>query len=89
MITMNISLPLAHYTDKQTAVKLAVGTVGEIIPALCELFPRLKDNLVSDSGELSPYVNCYINGKHMTTYSPETRLQSSDQIDFVTALVGG
>lgn len=89
MINVNMHASLSHYTNNESVVTLAISTVDEMIPMLCQLFPRLKRNLVNEAGELSPYVNCYINGKHITAFTPKTVLQASDKIDFVTALVGG
>lgn len=80
---------LTRFTDNQKIIELSIPVIGSLIPTLCQMFPRLADNLVNEQGELTPYINCYLNGKNVDSFSPDTQLMADAKIDIVTALVGG
>lgn len=80
---------LSRFVDHHTEVMLDVTAVGEIIPTLCAQFPKLKTAILDTTGHLSPYVNLYINGTSVSELSPHDAVADGDQIDLLTALVGG
>ena len=89
MIDLHIHPSLVRFTENQNKVALTATFMNEIIPLLCDQFPRLGNMITTASGDLTPYINFYVNGKNIQSYAPETRLSSNDKVDLVTALVGG
>ena len=89
MITANIHPSLMRFTDNKKKIELSVDTASDLISALCEHCPNLKSRILTADGELTPYVNIYINGIHLTRCVPSMPLDHKDQVDLVTALVGG
>ncbi|AHE67564.1 hypothetical protein Loa_02020 [Legionella oakridgensis ATCC 33761 = DSM 21215] len=63
MAEIYIHPSLIRFTNNQNKIELSVSTIDELIPTLCQMFPQLKGSILNEAGELTPYVNCYINGK--------------------------
>ena len=89
MAKINIHPSLARFTNHQNQFELAVETPETLIATLCTHYPLLKTTILNAHGGLIPYVNIYINGKHLTQYQGQHRLADDDTIDILTALVGG
>lgn len=89
MAKINIHSSLMRFTNNQSQIDLEVNTAATIISMLCEHYPRLKSSILNADGVLTPYINIYINGKNLTHCPSHLSLASHDQIDVVTALVGG
>ena len=81
--------PALQRFTHQPLLEISVDTIGEIIPWLCSEYPQLQTYLVDQEGQLSPYINCYINGKNINTYSTNDYLPPDATIELLTALVGG
>lgn len=89
MATVNIHPSLVRFTNNQNQLELSVDKAAVVVPMLCQQYPMLKSSILSVDGELTPYVNIYINGKNLNQCIPDLPLAHDDQIDVVTALVGG
>lgn len=89
MAEIHFHASLTRFTNNQSQINLPIDTVGEIIPYLCRQFPALSATLVNAAGVPSPYINCYINGKHLSTHTQDEKLREHTKIDIITALVGG
>lgn len=89
MAEIHIHASLTRFTDNQNRIELPISTVGEIIPDLCREFPSLTTSLLDASGIPSPYINLYIDGKHLNSCENDTKLLDNTKIDIITALVGG
>ena len=89
MADIHIHASLTRFTNNQNQIQIPINTVGEIIPQLCSHYPSLTSSLLNATGVPSPYINLYINGKHLSSYENETKLLANTKIDIITALVGG
>ena len=89
MAKVNIHPSLARFTNNQNQLELSVDTVSSVISTLCQHFPLLKSSILNGDGELTPYVNIYINRKNLNQCVPQRLLTHDDEIDVITALVGG
>lgn len=65
--TVLVHLPaqLRERTQQQATITVAAGDVREIIAALDEVFPGLRFNLCTETGELRPFVNVFVNGRNI------------------------
>ncbi|MCX7114326.1 MAG: MoaD/ThiS family protein [Gammaproteobacteria bacterium] len=89
MAQVNIHPSLVRFTNHQHQLELSIDKAAAVVSVLCEHFPLLKSSILSVEGVLTPYVNIYINGKNLNQCIPHLSLTPDDQIDVVTALVGG
>lgn len=89
MATVNIHPSLVRFTNNQNELELSVDKAASVLSTLCQCFPLLKSSILTMEGELTPYVNIYINGKNLNQCIPHLPITHHDQIDVVTALVGG
>ncbi len=89
MAKINIHPSLVRFTDHQNQCDLQIDSVGTVVESLCLHFPLLKTTILNKYGEVTPYVNIYINGKHIAQCQPDVLLTQDDKVDILTALVGG
>lgn len=89
MAKVNIHPSLVRFTNNKHQLELSVDKAASVVSTLCQHYPMLKSSILSVEGELTPYVNIYINGKNLNQCIPHLTLTHDDQIDVVTALVGG
>lgn len=88
MIKINVHSSLVRFTNNQSQLELPIETTSSIIPILCQYYEKLQANILDGNGELTPYVNIYVNGKNLNQLQ-DTLVSPHDKIDIVTALVGG
>ena len=89
MAKVNIHPSLVRFTNNENHFELSVDTTAAVISTLCQQYPTLKSTILNVDGELTPYVNIYINGKNLNQCTPHLLIAHDDQIDIVAALVGG
>lgn len=88
MIKINIHSSLARFTDNQTELRLPIDNTSNILTVLCQHYEKLRANILDEQGDLTPYVNIYVNGKNLNQI-PNSPITPNDTIDMVTSLVGG
>lgn len=89
MTKINMHPSLVRFTNNQNQLELSVETAAQLVPNLCEQYPLLKACMLGPEGQLTPYVNIYINGKNLNQCLPQMTLGDTDNVDVLTALVGG
>ncbi len=66
------------------------STVGEVVEALVQRFPTLRDQLLTGDGELNRFVNVYVNGQDVRYLDGlRTRVEARDEIRLLPAMAGG
>lgn len=88
MIKINIHSSLARFTNNQTELQLPIDNTSNILSTLGQHYQQLHANILDEEGDLTPYVNVYVNGTNLQQI-PNRPMQPNDTIDIVTALVGG
>lgn len=89
MTSVRIHPSLKRFTDDKSDIIIKSKTAGELIPELCLAFPKLKSTILDNQGKLTPYVNVYINGTSLKELNQTLEISTTDNIEVVTALVGG
>ena len=85
-----IPTPLRPYTDKQDAVDVAGGTVGELLADLTRRHSGLKAHLYNEQGKLRSFVNIYVNDEDIRYLQHEqTPVHSGDTISIIPSVAGG
>ena len=90
-ITVRIPMPLRKLTNEQdTVLADESGTLAELIDALEQQYPGLKERLCDEHGELRRFVNVYLNGEDVRFLSGlETPIESGAEVSIVPAVAGG
>jgi len=66
-------------------------TVQDVVDAVVERFPPMRDELLDENGNLYPHVHVFINGRD-APYLPDamdTVVHPADKVDVFPAVAGG
>jgi sulfur-carrier protein len=90
MLTIQIPTPLRPYANRQAAIEVQAGTVGEALSGLIQRHPELRRHLFTDEGTLRAFVNVYLNDEDIRYLDKEkTAVGESDTISIVPSIAGG
>ncbi|MFL5758071.1 MAG: ubiquitin-like small modifier protein 1 [Chloroflexota bacterium] len=87
-----VKVPAVLRTAVGGARELEVGgaSVGEVIESLVAAHPSLRDQLLTQDGELNRFVNVYVNGQDVRYLSGrETPVGERDEVRLLPAMAGG
>ena len=85
-----IPTPLRPFTDKQDAVEVEGGTVGEALAQLTSKHEGLKKHLYTEEGKLRSFVNIYLNDDDIRYLQrEETPIKPGDTISIIPSVAGG
>jgi MoaD family protein len=83
---------LRTFTDGETRVELDTSpvTVDEALAALCELYPGVRDRVLTEQGEVRQHVNVFV-GEESIRYTGglDTPITDGVEIAIVPAVSGG
>lgn len=80
---------VAARADRQPQVQVEGETVGGALGALARQHAALEHPLVDDDGELRATQSLFLNGGLLRPDSANQPVQSGDELEIVTAVVGG
>jgi sulfur-carrier protein len=90
MIKVRIPTPLRSLTKGQGEVETKAGSVVEMIEALNNAHPGIKDRLCDETGELRRFVNIYVNEEDIRFLKgKDTSLKDGDEVSIIPAIAGG
>ena len=85
-----IPTPLRPFTDKQEAVEVSGGTVGELLKQLTSRFDGLEKHLYTEEGKLRSFVNVYVNDEDIRYLQREqTPVKEGDTVSIIPSVAGG
>ena len=88
--TVRIPTPLRKVTNGEDKASVEGNTMSEVVEALGNQFPGLKDRICEPTGELRSFVNVYINGEDIRFVDGmSSSVASGDEISIVPAVAGG
>lgn len=90
MSTVRIPPVLRAQAGNAKQLELDGSTVGELLGALTERYPALRDQLLTSDGGLNRFVNVYVNGSDVR-YLQElaTPVGATDTVILLPAMAGG
>ena len=89
-ITVRIPAPLRKVTNDKDRVEVEAENLADMVDAMEEQFPGIKERLLDESGELRHFVNIYVNGEVVQFLDGlETAIGASDEVSIVPAVAGG
>jgi molybdopterin converting factor small subunit len=90
MTAVRIPPVLRAQVGGQKQVDVVGETVGEVIRALVDQHPGLREQLLAADGELNRFVNVYVNGRDVRyEQGLDTPLAGSDTVVLLPAMAGG
>ncbi|MCA9067404.1 MAG: MoaD/ThiS family protein [Planctomycetaceae bacterium] len=89
-IVVEIPHAISRYSDEETQVLLAGSTVGEVLAALWERFPKLKTRVLNREGNLHAYLLLFRNDEKLPRVNiNEHPLSAGDRLEIVALAEGG
>lgn len=90
MSKVRIPPVLRQATGGARELKIAGGTVGEVLDALYAAHPDVRGQLQTSDGELHKFVNLYVNDEDARLLSwLDTELSDRDTLLILPAMAGG
>jgi molybdopterin synthase sulfur carrier subunit len=89
-VKVRIPVPLRRIVGGVREVHAQGDTVEGVIKNLDQEYPGFGERILSEGGELTRFVNVYINGEDIRFREGiATRLEEDDEISIVPAIAGG
>ena len=89
-VTVRIPTPLRSATDGKATVEIAGETVDDVLRALVDQHPDLKDNLYNEDDELRRFVNIYVGDDDIRFGDGVgTPVQADKEVSIVPSIAGG
>jgi len=89
-ITVRIPAPLRKVTNNKDRIEVDAENLADMVEAMEEQYPGIKERLLDESGELRHFVNIYVNGEDVQFLQGlETPIAGSDEVSIVPAVAGG
>lgn len=88
--TVRIPPVLRQATGGAREVSVDGGTVGEVLDALCDEHPTIRQQLQTPEGELHRFVNVYLNDEDVRLLGwLDTPVNAGDTLMILPAMAGG
>lgn len=89
-VLVRIPSLLQSLTRGEREVRVSANTVAEVIVALEELYPGIRERLLDEEGEIRRFVNIYINEEDVRFLQGlSTKAEDGDEISVIPAVAGG
>lgn len=90
MPTIRIPTPLRKLTGERETIEAEGTTVGELLAAMDQSYPGLRERICDDQGQVRRFVNVYVNDEDIRFLKDQaTPVKSSDEVSIVPAIAGG
>lgn len=89
-VTVRIPTPLRSYAGGQASAEAEGATVGAALEDLAGRYPKLREQLYDDEGQLRSFVNVYFGDEDIRhTGGAETPLDGDEEVSIVPSVAGG
>jgi molybdopterin synthase sulfur carrier subunit len=89
-VLVRIPGPLRKITNGADKVESEGENLGQLIGALENKYPGMKERLLDENGELRYFVNLYLNNEDVRFLDGlRTAVKSGDEVSIVPAVAGG
>jgi molybdopterin synthase sulfur carrier subunit len=86
-VKVRIATPLRSYTDQQSVVDAAGGTMSDLLDDLDRRFPGIRFRMVDEQGRLRQHMKLWVGQDAVTDLS--TPVSETDEVTIMQALSGG
>jgi len=89
-VTVLIPTPLQKFTQEQASLDLEAKSVQELIEALEQACPGIKERICDEEGNLRRFLNFYVNSEDIRFLEgTKTAINDGDEVSIVPAVAGG
>ena len=90
MPTIRIPTPLRKLTGERETIEADGATVGELLTAIDQTYPGLRERICDEQGQVRRFVNVYVNDEDIRFLSDQaTPVKGTDEVSIVPAIAGG
>jgi molybdopterin converting factor small subunit len=92
MITINVSGFLTEFTGGRSVITIdsSPPTVGDALAQLWQMFPGVRDRVLTERGEIRRHVNIFLDDENIRRKDLlETELPESSEITILPSVSGG
>jgi molybdopterin synthase sulfur carrier subunit len=91
-VAVEIRIPTVFrkFTEGDAVIELEPGTVADLIDQLDDRYPGMKQQLMTDQGELHRFVNVYVNDEDARYLEKlDTKVAEGDKVALLPSVAGG
>ena len=89
-VTVKIPTVFRKYTDNEATVEVEAGTISDLIGQLEKSFPGLREQLLTEDGQLHRFVNVYVNDEDARYLEKlDTKVSEGDTVSILPSVAGG
>ena len=89
-IEVRIPTVFRKYTGGQAVVKVEPGTIADVIEQLGSSHAGLRDQLLTEQGDLHRFVNVYLNDEDVRYLEKlDTKVSEGDTVSLLPSVAGG
>lgn len=89
-VTVLIPTPLQKFTQDQASLDLDAKSIQDLIEALEQSCPGIKERICDEEGKLRRFLNFYVNSEDIRFLEGQsTPLADGDEVSIVPAVAGG
>ena len=89
-VTVKIPTVFRKFTDNQSTVDVDGGTIADVIDQLESKHPGVREQLMTESGELHRFVNVYVNDEDARYLEKlDTKVSEGDTVSILPSVAGG
>ena len=90
MPTIRIPTPLRKLTGERETIEADGATVGELLTAIDQTYPGLRERICDEQGQVRRFVNVYVNDEDIRFLADQaTPVKGTDEVSIVPAIAGG
>ncbi len=90
MSTVKLPTVLRPSAGGAREIEIEGATLGQVVTTLVEQHPTLRQQLLTDEGDLNRFVNVYVNGQDVRYLAGlETPVGERDEVRLLPAMAGG
>ena len=90
MPTIRIPTPLRKLTGERETIEADGATVGELLAAIDQTYPGLRERICDEKGQVRRFVNVYVNDEDIRFLEDQaTPVKGTDEVSIVPAIAGG
>ena len=89
-IMVRIAGPLRQLTEGSVDIDIEAEDISGCLDQLGDRFPKLKERLWDENGQVHRYINVYVNGDDIRFLQQlSTPLGAGDEVSIIPAVAGG
>lgn len=89
-VTVKIPTVFRKFTDNQATVDVEAATIADMIAELDKKHPGLREQILTEEGELHRFVNIYVNDEDARYLEKlDTKVSEGDTVSILPSVAGG